>query len=149
MGINNLLYSDTEYSVLGPLDGYIYTVGSGTESSDGNLIIGTKSKDAGLFFIAGGTESDNIVSAFAKDYIEFARDVYVDGPIIFGDDSSQSVAAAPANYTQSAFNAANTAAANTVISQAVNLTQNTNIASAQSFANGAFTTSNSAFFMSV
>ena len=109
MGINNLLYSDTEYSAFGPLDGYIYTLGSGTESSDGNFIIGTKSKDAGVFFIAGGTETSNIVSAFTRDYIEFARDVYVDGPIIFGDDSSQYVAAAPAGYTQAAFDKANSA----------------------------------------
>ena len=55
----------------------------------------------------------------------------------------RSVAAAPANYTQSAFNAANTAAANTVISQGVNLTQNNNITAVNQYAASAYAKANS------
>jgi hypothetical protein len=46
------------------------------------------------------------------------------------------------NQANSAFNTANSASSNTIVTQGVDATQNTNIALAQSFANGAFVTAN-------
>ena len=50
-----------------------------------------------------------------------------------------------ASFANSAFTVANSASSNTVTIQGVDLTQNTNISSAQSFANGAFVQANSGY----
>jgi hypothetical protein len=62
----------------------------------------------------------------------------------FSDGSIQTVAAAPANYTQSAFNTANTAATNISIMQGVNTTQNTNITSVNQYAASGYAKANNA-----
>jgi len=59
-------------------------------------------------------------------------------------NSSYAAANSGAIFANGAFLAANSASSNTITTQGVDLTQNTNITSAQSFANGAFVTANSA-----
>ena len=59
MGINGSTYSDPAYSATKAHDGYLYV-----QSNDpqGNLVLGTASKNARINFVVGGIESSNIVS---------------------------------------------------------------------------------------
>jgi hypothetical protein len=70
--------------------------------------------------------------------------VNVGTSIVFSDSSTQSVAAAPANYTQSAFNVANTAANNILIIQGVNTAQNSYAYAVNQYAEGAYAKANNA-----
>ena len=123
MGMNNSLYEDEEFSAQSALDGYLYVHGSVNSSSDGNLIIGTASAGANVVFAIGGQRLANVVATLSRYGLSMNGASYIK----FSDDSIQSVAAAPANYTQSAFDAANTAAANTIVFQGINDTQNTRL----------------------
>ena len=60
-------------------------------------------------------------------------------------NSGYGVANSGAIFANSAFLVANSASSNTITTQGVDLTQNTNITSAQSFANGAFAHANAAY----
>lgn len=146
MGINGSLFSDPAYSSMKALDGYLYVAGSTSSSANGNLIIGTASANANVSFIAGGTTTANIIAEISKYGLSFKNSGYIK----FNDNSIQSVAAAPANYTQSAFNAANGAnglaagafaAAN--VQSGVNSTQNTTIVAVNNYAASAYASSNS------
>jgi hypothetical protein len=123
MGINNSLYVDEEFSAQAPLDGYLYVHGSVNSSSDGNLIIGTASAGANVVFAVGGQRKANVVATFSRYGLSMNGASYIK----FSDNSVQSSAAASANYTQAAFDAANTAAANTITFQGINDTQNTRL----------------------
>jgi hypothetical protein len=145
MGMNGSTFSDPAYSAMKALDGYLYVSGSLNQSADGNLIIGTASANANVSFIAGGTTTSNVVAEMSK----YGFTLKNSAVLKFTDDSIQSVAAAPANYTQSAFNAANGAnglaagaftAANSMIG--VNTTQNTNITSVNQYAAAAYAQAN-------
>ena len=151
MGINGSTYNDPDYSAMKALDGYLYVHGSLNSSADGNLIIGTASAGANVVITPGGTTTENVVAHFTKNGLVLQNSAQVE----FTDGSIQTVAAAPANYTQSAFDTANTSIAlqaginatqNSQISilQGVNLTQNTNITAVNNFAAAAFTKANNA-----
>lgn len=151
VGLNNSNYDDPDYSSMKPLDGYLYTYGSLDDSADGNLVIGTASAGANVLFIAGGTTTQNVIAKITK----FGITLNNASRLEFTDGSIQTVAAAPANYTQSAFDTANTSIAlqaginatqNSQISilQSVNLAQNTNITAVNNFAAAAFTKANNA-----
>jgi hypothetical protein len=146
MGINGSLFNDPAYSAMKALDGYLYVIGSTTSSANGNLIIGTASANANVSFISGGTTTSNVVAEMSKYGFSLKNSAVVK----FNDNSIQSVAAAPANYTQSAFNAANGAnglaagafaAAN--VQSGVNNTQNTTIVAVNNYAASAYASSNS------
>ncbi len=145
MGINGSTYDDPEFSAMKALDGYLYVSGSLDSSADGNLIIGTASANANVSFIAGGTTASDVVAEMSK----YGFTLKNSAALKFTDNSIQSVAAAPANYTQSAFNAANGAnglaagaftAANSMIG--VNTTQNTNIVLVNQYAASAYNQAN-------
>jgi len=145
MGMNGSTFDDPEYSAMKALDGYLYVSGSLDSSSDGNLIIGTASANANVSFIAGGTTTSNVVAEMSK----YGFTLKNSAVLKFTDNSIQSVAAAPANYTQSAFNAANGAnglaagafiAANSKIG--IDATQNTNITSVNQYAAAAYAQAN-------
>ena len=104
MGINGSDFSGAGYSSMKPYDGYLYVMGPNEFSSQGNLVIGTASSNANVSVIVGGTTSSNLVLTFAKSGVVLAENKN----IRFGDGSIQSVASSPANYTQSAFDKANT-----------------------------------------
>lgn len=70
--------------------------------------------------------------------------VNVGTTIVFSDSSTQSVAAAPANYTQSAYNVANTATNNILILQAVNTSQNSYAYAVNQYAESGYATANGA-----
>ena len=125
MGINGKNFSDQTYSSMKPYDSYVYSHGPSHYSNQGNLVVGTASTGANILFIAGGTRANNIVASIGANGITLNTQSY----FTFADGSTQAVAAAPANYTQSAFDTANTAAANTVVTQGVDVTQNTRIQS--------------------
>jgi hypothetical protein len=140
MGINNSLYDDPDFSAQKALDGYLYVHGSVDSSSDGNLVIGTASSGANVVFAVGGQRLANVVANISRYGLSLNGASYIK----FSDNSIQSVAAAPANYTQSAFNTANSASANTIITQGVDATQNTNITSVNQFAQSAYNKANNA-----
>ena len=123
MGINGSTYAVDQYNSMKPLDGYLFVVGSLNDSADGNLVIGTASAGANVVIAAGGTMSENVVAKFTK----YGLTLNNSSRLEFTDGSIQTVAAAPANYTQSSFNSANTAAANIVVLQGVDATQNTRL----------------------
>jgi len=149
MGINGSTFNDPAYSAMKALDGYLYVHGSLNRSADGNLVIGTASANANVSFIAGGTTTSNVVAEMSK----YGFSLKNSAVIKFNDNSIQSVAAAPANYTQSAFNAANSAnvlassafaAANAITSlqSGINSTQNNNITAVNQYAAAAYAQAN-------
>jgi hypothetical protein len=123
---------------LDKLDGYLYVQGDTTAGPGGNLVIGTATSGKVVRFIAGGGNKANIVMTLNST----GPSINSGAQLTFGDGSTQSVAAAPANYTQSAFDAANTAAGNTAVIQGVNLTQNNNITYVNQYAASAYAQAN-------
>jgi len=105
-----------------PNDGYLYVQGTSGQKY-GNLIIGSTSTSGQLKFIAGGGQASNVVAKITSTGLTLNTQSY----LTFADGSIQSVAAAPANYTQSAFDVANTATGNTIVNQGINTSQNTRI----------------------
>lgn len=134
MGFAGANFDNQSFNSLGTsldkLDGYLYVQGNTAAGPGGNLVIGTATAGKLVRFVAGGGNKANIVLTLSS-----TGPAINSGAILtFGDGSSQAVAAAPANYTQSAFNAANTAAANTVVIQGVNAWQNTQITEVNQYA---------------
>jgi len=141
LGINNSNYATSA------LDGYLVVAGDGTGDPGGNLMLGSITTGKQIEFIIGGFEQANVVARM----IDGTGFRLTKKPIIFADATSQNTAASPADYTQGAFEAANTAAANTVYLQTINNIQNTNIAAVNTFAymtsfaaNSAYTKANNA-----
>lgn len=123
MGMNNSSYNDPNFSAQKALDGYLYVHGSVDSSSDGNLIIGTASAGANVVFAVGGQRVANVVATISRFGLSMNGASYIK----FADGSIQSVAAAPASLSQGAYNTANSASANTIITQGVDATQNTRL----------------------
>jgi len=149
MGINGSTFNDPAYSSMKALDGYLYVSGSLNNSTNGNLVIGTASANANVVFAAGGTTSANIVAEMTKYGLVFKNAAILK----FNDGSTQSVAAAPANYTQSAFNTANGAnglaagaynTANAIIGlqSGINTTQNNTTTAVNQYAASAYNQAN-------
>jgi hypothetical protein len=141
LGINNSTWNP---AILGqtsqfPYDGYLIVDGP-TSTATGNLVIGTANPGTNLVFAVSGHLANNIVAKMTANGLSLNTQSY----IVFGDNTVQSTAAASLAYSQAGFAAANTNATNITTIQGVNVTQNTNVSSAQSFANGAFVTANSA-----
>jgi hypothetical protein len=129
MGYVNKNYSPgAEFNNIGtavyPLDGYLYTQGS-AGLVGGNLIIGTTTANTSLKFIVGGGSGSNVVATMTSNSLVLNTQSF----ITFADGSKQTTAAATNAYSIAAFTVANSAAANTVISQGINTTQNTWISS--------------------
>jgi hypothetical protein len=105
LGINNSQFNgDGQYSSMKPLDGYLYVHGSTDTSSDGNLIIGTSSTGANVYFVAGNTTAQNIIMTLTKSGLV----LNTQSSLTFSDGTVQSSAVSNV-YVQSAFNQANTA----------------------------------------
>jgi hypothetical protein len=118
MGIGSSNYNDPDFELHGPNDGYLYVHGN-TATGGGNLVFSTRHENDIIFSANGLTSTD-----------EIARFKYDEGlilnrfPITFDDGTKQNTAASPINYTQAAFNTANSASANTIIIQGVDASQN-------------------------
>ena len=138
LGINGSTFSDPAYSAMESLDGYLFVNGPTAESAKGNLTIGTISANAVVKFSPGGTTRENIVAFIDKTGFSLNGA----SVLTFTDGSIQSKAASPANYSQAAFAVANSASSNTVISQGVNATQNTNITSVNTYAASGYVLAN-------
>lgn len=142
MGISGNNYSDTvTYGAFKAYDGYLYVHGPSHTSSQGNLVIGTASSNANVMLMVGGTQPNNIMGWITKNSITLNTQSY----ITFADGTRQTTAGATNAYSIAAFTVANSAAANTVITQGVDATQNTNIQSAWTQANSANVLAQSAF----
>ena len=120
-----------------PNDGYLYVQGTNGQTT-GNLVLGTTSTGTQLKFTVGGGQASNIVARFTSTALVLNTQSH----LTFSDGSNQYVAAAPANYTQSAFDAANTNATAISVIQGVNLTQNTNTTAVNQYAAAAYTQAN-------
>ena len=128
LGINNSGFNGgVAFSSMKALDGYLYVHGSTDTSSDGNLIIGTASTNANVYFIAGNTRAQNIVATLTKSGLVMSTNT----SIVFPDGSRQNTAYVGPSTT------ANNASANTVILQGIALTQNANTTLAFSYINSA------------
>ncbi len=63
LGINSSNYSDPDFSIMGPLDGYLY-------ANSANLTIGTATSGSMIKFHAGGTEfTDEVMRITADHYV--------------------------------------------------------------------------------
>jgi hypothetical protein len=106
MGITNSEYSNTNpFNSLGTaieqLSGYLYVKGN---TAGGNLVIGVTDPNREIRFISGGIDKENVIYTISNTGIILNNN----SNIKFKDSSQQDTAAAPANYTQSAFDKANT-----------------------------------------
>jgi hypothetical protein len=88
LGINNSQFSDPNYSSMYPLDGYLYVSGPNSLSHTGNLVIGTASYGSNIVFIAGGTQSGNIVATFNEDVLILNNPSVINQPGIRGDNGN-------------------------------------------------------------
>jgi hypothetical protein len=61
LGINSSNYSDPDFSIMGPLDGYLYV-------NSANLTIGTATSGSMIKFHAGGTEATDEVMRITADH---------------------------------------------------------------------------------
>ena len=109
----------------------------------------------GVITFADGTTQGTSANSAALDQTarniansagSFANGAFLQANSVYGfANSAYAAQNTTASFANSAFTVANSASSNTVTTQGVDLTQNTNIASAQSFANGAFLQANSAY----
>ena len=164
LGINSSNYSNPDYSVGSANDAYLYVNG-------GNLTVGTQTATKNVVIHTGGTTSGNIRATFSDSGLNVVSNVtaalfvgnllgnantvtngvyttgtYANPTWITSLDYSK-LSNAPANlqsYTEASFAKANTASANTIALAGVDLTQNTNISSANTKAQAAFDAANSA-----
>ena len=140
LGINGNTFSDSAYSAMSAIDGYLYTKGSTSKSS--NLVIGTATTGSDIVLITGGTESANIFGRISGNYLR----LNTNSSILFGDLTLQTTAASPAAFSQASFNKANTASGNTVYLLGALNTTNTNITSSntqlKSYTDGLVSSSN-------
>lgn len=95
LGINSSNYSNPDYSVTGPGDGYLFTNG-------GDLVIGTQTPGTNLVFHAGGTSSGDSAGLLDLYAWRFNRSVQVSvatpGPLNFTVQNTQNNSAATAVY---------------------------------------------------
>ena len=139
MGVNGKSYNDTAtYGALKAYDGYLYSYGPSSTSSQGNLILGTASTGAKINFIVGGTQPNNIVGSMTANGLSLNTQSY----IVFSDGSIQRTSAATLNYSQAGFAVANTASANISYLYGVNTTQNTRISGVDNYSTSAYTQAN-------
>ena len=116
LGINNSGYADPLYSSMKPADGYLMVTGTQGNDYVGNLVIGTTSAETNVVFSVGGTTNLDVVAKMTKNGLEFDNGGY----ITFDDGSTQTVAAGDPAIALSA-------RANTIITQGVDVTQNTRL----------------------
>ena len=139
-GLGSSSYAYSGYTLIGPNDGYWIVTGN-TITNGGNMIMSTGYNND-IIFAQGGTNTGNEVARFKYN----TGLVFKSNGITFADGTKQNTAAAPYDYSNAAFAQANNisayANAQIAIIQGVDNTQNTNITSAQSFANGAFAVAN-------
>jgi len=122
-----------------PNDGYLYSQGTSGQPY-GNLIVGATSSGAQIKFVAGGGQAANIVARMTSTGLV----LNTQSSITFSDGSIQSTAANPASYSTAAFGLANTTSANTIYTQGVDATQNTNITAVNTFVQSAYNVANTA-----
>jgi hypothetical protein len=102
MGINSSLYNQAGFELTGPNDGYLYVSGN-TSTGGGALVLSTTTPKDIVFSLNG----QGVNSEIAR--FQFNTGLVLKNRITFADATTQNTAAAPANYTQSAFNTANNA----------------------------------------
>jgi hypothetical protein len=112
-------------------DGYLYMHGRDAQKQ-GNLWIGTATSNTDLIFFTGDHKQANEVAR-----IEDGVGLSLKMPIKFADGTTQNTAASAVAVTLAA-------QANTIITQGVDATQNTNITTANNHAWAAFTKANNA-----
>ena len=112
-------------------DGYLYMHGRDAQKQ-GNLWIGTATSNTDLIFFTGDHKQANEIGRF-EDGVGLSLRM----PIKFVDGTTQNTAASAAAVTLAA-------QANTIITQGVDATQNTNITTANNAAWAAFTKANNA-----
>ena len=100
LGINNSDFDDVSgiFSAIGNTDGYLYVQGTSNVSKNGNLVIGTASAGANIYFTIGGLQKGNIVAAITPVGLVLKRS---SANIVFSDGSVQ--------YTAAIANTANSA----------------------------------------
>lgn len=88
-----------------PLDGYLYVQGDGPGTMGGNLVIGTATAGREVVLISGGVNFDNVAAKITSSGIK----IHYNKSLTFADDTVQTTASSPADYSQAAFALANTA----------------------------------------
>jgi hypothetical protein len=86
LGINSSTYTQAEYSITGPNDGYLFING-------GNLAIGTQSAADVIRFHTGGTTSNKLRLTIDDNGLTVISNVAVGDTVIFADGSTQTTSA--------------------------------------------------------
>jgi hypothetical protein len=132
LGINNSNFTDPTFSSMKQLDGYLFVNGSSASDHVGNLVIGTTTAHTNVVFSPGGTTNLDIAAKISSSGFTL-----IGGrTLTFGDGSVQTTAYSATDFAN--------VQANTIISQGVNNTQNTNITAVNGYASGAFAKANNA-----
>ena len=101
LGMASSTYNYPGYTMITPNDSYLISYGN-TNTGGGNMIITTVLNND-IIFTTGGANTENEMARF-KDGIGF---VLKNKPIKFADSTTQNTAAAPYNYSTSAYDFAN------------------------------------------
>ena len=146
MGMAGSNYNYPGYTVLNKADGYLLVQGGETPNTPGgNLAIGTVTQDKDIVFFQGGAEEANAVAKFV--YGSGLR--LLQKPLTFADGTIQNTASRGAGFSQAAFDRANTASSNTIYTQRVDTTQNTNIAAVNTYSISAYAQANASNTLAV
>ena len=115
MGINSSTYNNPDFSLTGPNDGYLYVHGN-TDTGGGNLIFATMNENDIIFAVQGqSTENEVMRITSANNVIIKNANLIVHGTNV-------------TSVLQNSYNKANSASANTIVTQAIDVSQNANIA---------------------
>jgi hypothetical protein len=131
LGINNSGYVDPAYSATKASDGYLIMHGSPASDYIGNLVLGTAQAETNVLFSIGGTTNLDVFAKMTKYGLAFDNGGY----ITFDDGTTQITAAGDPAIALSA-------QANTIITQGVDATQNTNITAINQYAASAYAQAN-------
>jgi len=143
LGLASSNYDYTGYSLIGRNDGYLFVTGN-TTTGGGSMVIGTGGPND-VIFATGGLESQHEVMRITSNNNVIIKNANL---IVHGTNVT--------SVLQDSYNKANSASANTIVTQAIDVSQNANIAIALAgvqaansnisfltgFSQGAFNTAN-------
>lgn len=78
---DNLSPNNSLGTAASPLDGYLYVQGSSINQIGGNLVIGVTHTGQNIKFIAGGSNTENIIATVSENNVHVYKDLIVDGAI--------------------------------------------------------------------
>lgn len=142
MGINSSLYSNPDFNLSGPNDGYLYVHGN-TNTGGGNLIFATMHQNDIIFAVQGQKTENEVMRITSANNVVIKNQLSINGKDFQSVNDTQNTNITAVNqFAQGGYNTANTAQANTVVTQGVDAWQNTQITLVGEVAQAAFDKAN-------